>query len=550
MKSLTLIPLGGIGNITRNMYVYEYGQQILIVDCGIGFPDAGMLGVDLLIPDISYLDDKKQRVVGMLLSHGHDDHIGGLPYILPQLGDHFPIYGSKLTVGFAKDRLKEFKVAANFKQIPDKEFNIGPFNITPIHMTHSVPDSRHFAIHTPDATVYHGSDFKLDLNPVDNVQPDFQTIAKVGQKGVDVMLSDCLNSERQLFSNSESTLFNMFEREFRRVKGKCIVTVMSSNIHRIQQAVNVAASHGRHIAFIGRSIENNVRTAVELGYLKLPQKFIINKRRIKKFKPNKLCVIIAGSQGQIGSSLNRAAEGEHTLVSINKEDKVIFASDAIPGNEENVYAAIDTISQTGADVTYSDLDDSVHVSGHSSAIEQKLLISMVKPKHLIPIGGTYHHMIQYRQLARSLRYPDNRIHLLENGQVIEISNNDVHVGSTLDLKNVMIDGLGIGDVGNVVLRDRQQMSEDGIVIIIVPVEQQTGQVRGNVEVISRGFVYVKESQDLINQIKVETANCLKGHKGYVTDWQSVRKKIDKSVGSLLYETTKRQPLIMPMVMEV
>ena len=550
MDSLKIIPLGGIGNVTKNMYVYEYAGQILIVDCGFGFPDATMLGVDLLIPDVSYLLDKIDRIVGMVLTHAHDDHIAGLPYILPQLNAPIPIYGSPLTLGFARDRLKDFPITANFQELPATPFQLGPFRIRPVFVTHSVPDARHLAITTPIGTVYHGSDFKFDLNPVDGRLPDFQAMAEIGKQGVLVLLSDSLNAEQSEFSDSESTLTDIFEREMRHTKGKCVITLMSSNIHRIQQAVNVAIANGRQVAFVGRSVEQNVKTAVALKFLTVPESVVINKKRINDYPPHKLCVIIAGSQGQVGSSLARAAEGEHSMVKILPEDRVVFASEPIPGNEQNVYSTIDTLSRTGAEVTYSDLDEAVHVSGHSSAIEQKLLMAILKPQHVIPIGGTYHHMIIYRQLARSLGYPDAKIHLLDNGQILEFAPDSVRVTGSIDLKNVMVDGLGIGDVGKIVLRDRQQMAADGIVIIVVPVHSQTGQVTGEVEVISRGFVFVKESKELMEQIKTETAACLQSHQGMVTDWQRIRKKISESLQTFLYETTQRRPMILPVVMEV
>jgi ribonuclease J len=546
---LKLLPIGGIGNVTKNMYVYEYGDEILIVDCGIGFPDSSMLGVDVLIPDVSYLQDKKDKIVAMIVTHGHDDHIAGLPYVLPQLNTDFPIYGSTLTIGMAKDRVKDFAIEPNFQIMPDHEFSLGSFKITPIKMTHSVPDTRHLVIKTPSATVYHGSDFKFDLNPVDGVIPDFQGIAKAGMDGVDVLLSDSLNAEKNEFSSSESSLTDLFEREIRGVAGKFIVTIMSSNIHRIQQIVDVAAAHNRKTAFLGRSIEQNVKTAAELGYLTLPKQ-IINKRDISKQPAKNVCVIIAGSQGQEGSSLTRAAAGEHDLIRINPEDKVVFASEPIPGNEGNVYATIDTLGRSGANVTYSDLDSSVHVSGHSSAIEQKILMAMVKARSVIPIGGTFHHMVQYKQLARSMSYKDKNILLLENGQQLLIDHNSTQIGETIELKNVMVDGLGIGDVGTVVLRDRQRMADDGVLIVIVPIESQTSQVRGEIEVISRGFVYMKESTELIEQIKDETIACTRPFEGFVTDWTAIRRKVEKTLEKFVYQSTQRHPLILPVIIEV
>lgn len=547
--TISIIPLGGIGNVAKNLYVYQYAGKILLVDCGIGFPDPNMLGVDILIPDINYLKDKTDQIVGMLLTHGHDDHIAGLPYVLPQLHTKFPIYGSKLTLGFAKDRLKEYNISADFKDLPPNGFDLGPFHIQDIHVTHSVPDSRHFVISTKAGTIYHGSDFKFDLNPVDNNFTDFQKIANLSQNGISALLVDCLNAEVDTYSKSESTLKAAFLEEARGVKGKVIFTIMSSNIHRIQQIAHVANYYRRKLVFVGRSIEQNVRTAQRLGFLKLPANIFANKRQIKRLQPDKLCLIVAGSQGQIGSSLQRAAEGDHSLVHIEKDDKVIFASEAIPGNEQNVYATIDSISKIGADVAYSDIVD-LHASGHSSSIEQKILINLTKPKHLIPIGGTYHHMTAFRNNARSLGYSDKAIHLLDNGQTINISHDRAFKDKKIHLQNVMIDGLGIGDVGQVVLRDRQKMSEDGMVIILVPISQQTGQVNGDIEVISRGFVYIKESKDLINQIKSQAASCLTQQEHVVTNWQAIRKKIENRVEKLIYTTTQRRPLLLTVVIEV
>lgn len=550
MSALKLLPIGGIGNVTKNMYVYEYEGKILVVDCGIGFPDASMLGVDVLIPDVSYLMDKRDQIVAMLLTHGHDDHIAGLPYILPQLNIDFPIYGSTLTIGMARDRVKDFSIEPDFHVMPDTTFNLGPFTITPIKMTHSVPDTRHFVIKTPGGTIYHGSDFKFDLSPVDGVIPDFQGIAKAGMDGVDVLLSDSLNAENNEFSTSESSLTDLFEREIRGVAGKFIVTIMSSNIHRIQQIYDVSIAHNRKVAFVGRSIEQNVQTASDLGYLSISKKHIVNKREISKQPGKNVTVIIAGSQGQEGSSLTRAASGEHDFVHIFPDDKVVFASEPIPGNEGNVYAAIDTIGRSGATVTYSDIDPSVHVSGHSSAIEQKLLMALIKARTVVPIGGTFHHMIQYRQLARSMGYKDKNILLLENGQPLEVTRQETKVGEAIELKNVMVDGLGIGDVGTVVLRDRQRMAEDGVLIVIAPIEQQTSRISGEIEVISRGFVYMKESEELISQIREETEKAVQSFDGYVVDWQALRKKIEKSLEKFVFQATQRHPLILPVIIEV
>lgn len=546
---LKILPIGGIGGVTKNMYLYEYENQIMIVDCGIGFPTQGMLGVDVLIPDISYLEDKKDQILGILLTHAHDDHIAALPYILPEL-PQVPIYGSNLTIGFAADRLKDFRQPADFRPFPDQgPLQLGPFQIEPIKMTHSVPDTRHFAIHTPVGTIYHGSDFKIDLTPVDGVIPDFQQIARLGEKGVLCLLSDCLRSEKMTHSYSESILTETFEREIRGVRGKFIITSMSSNVHRIQQAVDVAINHGRKIAFIGRSVEQNIKTATRLGFFRLPQKAIVNKKRINKIRPQDLCVIIAGSQGQPESSLSRAALGQHTLISINPEDKVVFSSEPIPGNEDAVYTAIDNISRIGADIAYSDVDDNLHVSGHASAIEQQLLMALTKPKYLLPIGGTYRHMVQYQKLAGQMGHHPNTVFLLGDGDTLELNPDRVTRGSKLKLKTVMVDGTGIGDVGTIVLADRKTMSDSGMVVIVIPVGSD-GQLRGRVEVISRGFVFMKKSGELIDQIEQGVLDTLDKHQDSLGDWKSLRRVIEGEIGDLVYKETERSPLILPVLMQI
>jgi ribonuclease J len=550
MSKLKLLPLGGMGNVTKNMYLYEFDGQILIVDCGIGFPSSEMLGVDVLIPDISYLKDKEHQIVGMLLTHAHDDHIAALPYILPQLPP-IPIYASKLTAGFAGDRLKDFNLNPAINIFPDDSvLELGPFRIESVHVTHSVPDARHYAIHTPLGTVYHGSDFKFDLTPVDGVISDYQKIARLGSEGILCLLSDCLRSEKEGHSLSESILTDTFEREIRDTKGKFIITAMSSNIHRIQQAVNVALDHGRHIAFVGRSIEQNIQTAIRLGFFHIPPKAIVSKKKINEYPADRLCIIIAGSQGQPESSLTRASTGEHSLITINPNDKVVFSTEPIPGNENYVYTAIDNLSKLGADVAYSDVDDAMHVSGHASALEQKLLIALTKPKYLFPIGGTYRHMIQYRKLTRQMGYPDQTMFMPEDGQMIEFDETGAHVGETIKLKHVMVDGAGIGDVGNVVLADRHAMADSGIVVLIIPISEKTQQFGGRVEIVSRGLVFMRESKELMDKIQTATAEAYYKYREVAKDNMELRNKIKSEIEDLIYQETQRSPLILPVIMTV
>lgn len=541
-QQLKFTPLGGIGGVTKNMYLYEYANQILIVDCGIGFPESAMLGVDVLIPDISYLKGKEDQIIGMLLTHAHDDHIAALPYILPEL-PQIPVYASRLTAGFAQDRLRDFDVKQDFTTFPDNtSLKLGPFEIESIKITHSVPDARHFAIHTPVGTFYHGSDFKFDLTPVDGVVSDYQKIARIGSQGVLGLFSDALRSEKTGHSLSESILAETFEREFQNVRGKVLVTSMSSNVHRIQQAVNTAVKNNRKVAFIGWSVEQNTKTATKLGFFNAPKKSIIHKRSIGKYKPNQVCVIIAGSQGQPESSLTRAAIGTHSMIQIKPEDKVIFSTEPIPGNEDNVYAAIDNISRIGADISYSDVDDNLHVSGHAYALELKLLMELVKPKFLVPIGGTYRHMVQYRNLAASMGHQPNNVFLLEDGQTILFGPNSAKLGPTVKLRHVMVDGTGIGDVGNIVLNDRRTMANSGMLVVIIPTDSN-GHPQDNIQVISRGFVFMKRSKNLIHTITDTVKDEINKHQSPL-NWKNLKRAITHQVQDKVYQLTQREPLVL------
>lgn len=546
---LKIIPLGGMGDVTKNMFAYETPEEILLVDCGIGFPDYTMLGVDLLLPDISYLNDKQHKIIGMLLTHGHDDHIAGLSYLLPKLPP-MPIYASRLTAGFALDRCKDCEVTPEIYEIDTQEFTIGSFTITPIRITHSVPDGRHFVIKTPFGTVYHGSDFKFDENPVDGRLTDYDAMKKAGDEGIDLLLSDSLRSERPGHSLSESLLRETFEKEMRVCRGKCIVTVMSSNIHRIQLAVDVASQFHRKVVFVGRSVEQNITTAERLGFLHLPSE-VISKRQIDKFRPEELCIIIAGSQGQVGSSLERASKNDHDLVSINVEDTVIFATEPIPGNEVFLYDTIDNIARIGAEIAYPDVrdEDTLHVSGHGSAEELMKLIALTRPKFLMPIGGAYRHMVQYQKLAKSIGYQKSQVFVLDSGQILNLTRQGVMLGKRIKLQSVIVDGLGVGDVGQVVLSDRRTMAQSGIVVVVILFDKDTGQIVGDPEIISRGFVYMKNAKKLVDSLLVKTKSLLPKNIAH-KDWSSVKSSVEDNIQKLVYKQTQRKPLILSVIREV
>jgi ribonuclease J len=549
---IRILPLGGAGGVTKNMYVYEYvrsGKVLdrLIVDCGIGFPDEEMLGVDLLIPDASYLYGKEDSIRGIFLTHGHDDHIAGLPYIIPYFQKDIPIFASKLTAGFAENTLKDFGIDKKINIVNDNQVTrLGNFDIETISVTHSVPDSKHLAITTPEGIIYHGADFKFDWTPVDGKKPDLQKMAAVGKKGILCLLTDCLRVEKEGYSLSESSLRDNLAREIRGVKGKVIVTTMSSSIHRIQQVVNVAAEFGKKTAFIGRSMEENVKVAERLGFLRLPQNMIISKRQVKKFPPHKLCLVVAGSQGQMNSSLSRASRAEHQLFRVKPGDKVIFSADPIPGNEKAVYRVIDNFIKLGTSVSYKEITDDLHVSGHASAGELSLFLTLLSPQFIMPIGATFRQMSHFKELTKSLGFAERNFFLLDEGNTLEITQGQARRGTNLKLKTIIVDGLGIGDVGKLVLQDRRKMAENGMATVVIPVSQKDGRVIGQPEIITRGFVFVRDAKELLEDGKRLVSTIVpQGSK--VTNWQAVKEKIVSQLTQFFFDETQRDPLILAMM---
>jgi ribonuclease J len=472
MSKLRIIPLGGMGSVTKNMFVYEYEDEMLIVDCGIGFPELNMHGVDLLIPDSTYLHeqlDAGKKIVGMFFSHGHDDHIAAAGYVLPDLPDDFPLYAAPLTAAFAQQRMKDHAIDRRINFLKDRQpVTLGYFSVESIAMTHSVPDTKHLIIRTPEGIIYHGSDFKLDEHPVDNVLPDYDSIRELAEEGILCMMVDCLRIEKPSLTQSESSVRSAFERELADVQGKIVLTLMSSHIHRIQQAVDVATSMGRKIVFVGRSVEQNVDEALALKKLHLDAKNIVDKRKIEDYRDEELCIIVAGSQGQEGSSLMRAIFGEHQVLRISERDKVIFSADVIPGNEQPFYGAIDELAKNGIDVSYPDIHPDLHVSGHASAPEQKKLIELGKAKYLFPIGGAYRHRKLFSDLAKGIGYKEEAIVLPDDGEVVQFEDGKKSFGEKILLKELMVDGKGVGDVGTMVLSDRKIMSQDGMLVLVIP----------------------------------------------------------------------------------
>ncbi|MEI6690221.1 MAG: ribonuclease J [bacterium] len=541
---IKIIPLGGTGNVTNNMYVYESSRDIIIVDCGIGFPEDAIPGIDLTIPDITYLRDKLSKIRGIVITHGHEDHIGGLPFIIPQLGESIPIYTGKLTAGFIKEKFREYNLDPQFiNVVKDRQpISLGDFEVKLIPVTHSVPDTKHLIIKTPNGQIYHGADFKFDWTPIGQDLPDIQSITRAGAEGVNLLLSDSLRSEKAGYSLSESIVEDSFEREFRGCEGKVVVTTMSSNISRIQQALWVAKRHNRKVALVGFSIERNVEVATELGFLQIPPRLMIDKRKIKSLPDEQVCIIAAGSQGQLSSSLDRLASGNHQAAHLEPGDKVIFSSDPIPGNEKNVYRIIDMLSKKGIVVSYSDISSDLHVSGHASSRELMMLMAMTKPHFVMPIGGTYRHMIQYRKLAGEMGIGKERVMLSENEEIVMEADGSVHLGEAFTLKTVYVESGEITTADNQIT-DRKLMFQEGVVVVLL---EKIGDHLG-IDLIPKGITkFIDESTML--EIKKSLANSL-GAADITRDKLYSKDKVAKEVSRLFVDKVGKNPVVIPVIIE-
>lgn len=549
--SLKIIPLGGVGDVTKNMYVYEYGNDIIIVDCGVGFPDEAMPGVDLVIPDISYLREKVNKIKGIFITHGHEDHIGGLAYIWPEL--QVPIYAQKLTAGFIRAKFSEHNLPKDqIREITlDTKVKLGVFEVSFYLVSHSIPDSTGIVIRTPQGLIIHQADFKIDWTPVSGQVTDVGTVAKLGEEGVFLLLIDCLRVDKPGFNKSEKSIEETFEKAALETPGKVLITMTSSNVSRMQQAINVAEKLGRKVAVVGRSFENNFQVARDLGYLSVPPGIIIASDTISSFAENKVLILIAGAQGQSDSSLTRAANEEHRQVKLKAGDSVIFSADPIPSTESAQNALIDSLARLGLNVYYSAVLSDLHVSGHAALEELRLMVNLIKPKFMFPIGGTFRHMESFSKMAREMGYDKKQILEAEDGDILEIKNKDIKLTGKVDVQNVYVDGLGIGDIGHVVLRDRQKMSEEGVVVAVVSIDQHTGALVSDVDIISRGFVFEESAKGLLDEAKGVVKNALAKHTHNKTaDWRFIRRIIEDSLDKFLYKITERRPLILSVVVEV
>lgn len=548
---LRFIPLGGIIDVTKNMYVYELYKNnelsdILIVDCGIGFPKEKELGVDYIIPDVEYLADKRDKIRAILLTHGHEDHISALRFHYDFLKKP-PLYAAKLTSFLIEEKFEEYGIKAKVNQIAyRKDYSFGPFTVRFIHMTHSIPDTTHILIKTPVGAFYHGPDYKLDLTPPYSPAPDFYEIVKAGEDGVVCLFSDCLGSEREGLTLSESIVGKTFEDEIRQTKGKFIMTTFSSNISRIRQCAEAAVKFNRGVCFLGRSMKSNAELTKEIGYLPIPQKFLIDEKKISHTPANKVCIIAAGSQGQFDSALSKIANNQNKFIRIEPGDKVLFSSDPIPGQEDEVYDLIERLYKLRAHVVYSDIAERLHTSGHGNQEDLKFLIRFVKPHHLIPIGGTVRHQQRYLDLCRHLGYKDNQVHLLKEGETFVFERGKATRGDTVQTKNVFVDAYGIGDVGNVILRDRKTLSTEGIVVVVLAVDTNCRLVR-KPELISRGFLYGSSQEEIFNRAQNEVEKVFSSNP--TMSEALIKGETIRSLENFFNSETGRRPLVVVEVLK-
>ena len=549
---LKVIALGGLEEIGKNMTVLEYGNDIIIIDCGLAFPEDDMLGIDLVIPDITYLAKNVEKIRGIVLTHGHEDHIGALPYVLKQL--KVPVFGTLLTLGLLENKLREHKMLDKttlHTVVPGEKVKLGEMVVEFIHTNHSIADSVALAIQTPVGMVIHTGDFKVDYTPIDGDIIDLQRFAELGSQGVLLLMSDSTNAERKGFTMSEKNVGKVFERIFEETpRNRIMVATFSSNIHRIQQIINAAYMYGRKVAIIGRSMVNAVKTASELDYLWVPPRTLIDINEIKNYRDEQLVIITTGSQGETMSALSRIANSEHKQVSVKPDDKIIISASAIPGNEKNVIRVVNELLKKGADVVYGGIED-IHVSGHARQEELKLMLALAKPKFFMPVHGEYMHLSSHRDLAISMGMDKKNIFVNKLGDVLELSKNEAKVTGTVPTGQVMVDGLGVGDVGNIVLRDRKHLSEDGLMVVVVSMEEETGQIVAGPDIISRGFVYVRESEGLMDGAREVVMKALQEcEEKNITSWNYIKNLIKDTLKNYIWQKTKRSPMILPIIMEV
>jgi ribonuclease J len=550
-ENIRLIPLGGLGEVGKNMMVVEYGDDIIIIDSGLMFPDDEMFGVDLVIPDTSYLNDKKQRIHGIFITHGHEDHIGGLAYVLPML-DFPPIFATRLTQGLISVKLKEHKLLDKTSinvVTPGDQVALGEFLVEIVRVNHSVPDAVALAIHTPIGTIVHTGDYKFDHTPIDGHPADFGTLARIGNQGVLVMMGDSTRVESPGYTPSERVINDSFDKIFANAPGRVILATFASLLSRVQQVIDTASRYERVVALVGRSMVNNVQMAIDLGYIKIPKGMLIRAEDINKFPPERVVIICTGSQGEPTSALTRIANQDHRLVRIQKHDTVILSATPVPGNEKMVNRTINNLFRQGAEVYYQAIAN-VHVSGHAAQEELKLMLNLLRPTYFLPIHGEYRQLILHAKLANSIGIPEDHIVIAEDGDIVEVTKDSIKITDHVACGNVFVDGLGVGDIGQIVLRDRQVLAQDGILMVVLTVDKETGHPLAGPDIVSRGFVYVRDSEELLENARERVLESFIGLNGHASDWSFVKDKIRHTLSEYLYEKTHRRPMILPLVMEV
>ena len=547
---IKIIPLGGINEIGKNITAIEYKEDIVIIDCGLKFPDDDMFGIDIVIPDISYLLKNSEKIKGIFLTHGHEDHIGALPYVLRQL--NLPVYGTKLTLGIVETKLKEHGLLGSTELVrvkPKDIIKLSSVSVEFIKTNHSIADSVAIAIHTPLGVVLHTGDFKIDYTPIDGEMMDFARLAEIGRKGVLVMMADSTNVERPGYTMTEKVVGETFDRLFGKATGRIIVATFASNVHRIQQIITSAQKYNKKVSVSGRSMENIVQVAIELGYIEADKDVLVPIDQIGKYPNDKMVIITTGSQGEPMSALARMAASEHRKITIVPGDTVIISATPIPGNEKFVSKVVNQLFKKGAEVIYDSVEK-IHVSGHACQEELKLMQALVRPRFFIPVHGEYRHLKKHGELAMELGLPEKNLVICENGDVIEVTRNYIKKNGSVTSGQVFVDGLGVGDVGNIVLRDRKHLSQDGILTVVVTIEKQTGKVVSGPDIISRGFVYVRESEGLMDEAREIVRSVLNDcEERQITDWATLKSKMRDELREFLYEKTKRKPMILPIIME-
>ena len=533
------------------MMVVEYGDDIIIIDAGVMFPDDEMFGVDLVIPDTTYLNDKKHRIRGILITHGHEDHVGSIPYVLPMLGFP-PVYATRLTQGLINVKLKEHKLLdkATVNVInPGDQVQLGKCVAEFFRVNHSIPDAIGIVLHTPIGAVVHTGDYKFDFTPIDGKPADLGTLGRIGNEGVLVMMGDSTRVESPGFTPSERVINDSLDKIFANASGRILLATFASLLSRVQQVVDTAVRYERHVALVGRSMVNNVQMAVELGYLNIPKNVLIRAEDINKFPPEQVVIICTGSQGEPTSALTRIANQDHRLIRIQPGDTVILSATPVPGNEKMVNRTINNLFRQGAEVFYQAISN-VHVSGHAAQEELKLMLSLVRPHFFMPVHGEYRQLVLHAKLGNSLGIPADHIVIAEDGDIVEVTPDSIKVRDHAACGNVFVDGLGVGDVGQIVLRDRQVLAQDGILMAVLTVDKETGQPIAGPDIVSRGFVYMRDAEELLEEARERILESFIGLNGHASDWSFVKDKIKYTLSEFLYEKTHRRPLILPVVMEV